>query len=191
MYIPSRLHLLRKRHLLHCHALRPLIIRLKLIHVQRERNPLYLFHSQSQSLNPPPLPPILPPFPHSPSPSSQTKPSSKNRRRHFKKGKLTSIKQKLASPPPTPVPLPGFTKNLSPYSYASNRPVPPQQSTSTSNLLASASNASASPGTTTENPSRNPILRLPCVTTPERGSEGASASNRPRTSLRSGEMERR
>jgi hypothetical protein len=55
------------------------------------------------------------------------------------KGPLTSIKQKLGDAgsasklaPVTnaPVALPGFTKNLSMYSKASNRWVPPQHKTS-------------------------------------------------------------
>jgi hypothetical protein len=115
-------------------------------------------------------------------------------------GELTSIRQKLgtiSSPSAShpvgmaPVALPGFTKNLSMYSYASNLCVPPQHNTSTSNLLASARSKSASVGATTVKPSMNPIRNEPCVTTWDSGRDVASESKRPLTILRSGDMLRR
>jgi len=120
---------------------------------------------------------------------------------YFSQTDLTSTRQKLgtgssasvSSTPPiiiAPVALPGLTKNLSIYSNASNRCVPPQQSTSTSSRFASASKTSGSVETSV-NPSRKPIRNWPCVTTCVSGDEAASTSKRPLTSFRSGATVRR
>lgn len=112
---------------------------------------------------------------------------------------LTSIKQKLgvgdsasklAPGKNAPVALPGLTKNLSMYSNASNRWVPPQHRTSTSSRLASASSRSGSLETRVK-PSRKPMRMPPWVTTCVRGRDVASTSVRPLTILRSGDRERR
>jgi len=89
-----------------------------------------------------------------------------------------------------PVALPGLTKNLSMYSKASKRWVPPQQRTSTSRRLASARSRSGSLETRVK-PSRKPMRMPPWVTTCVSGSDVASTSYRPLTILRSGATERR
>ncbi|KAI7515005.1 hypothetical protein KC347_g230 [Hortaea werneckii] len=73
---------------------------------------------------------------------------------------------KSSSPPPqhgAPVADPGFTKNFPSISYASNRCVPPQHSTSTSIWRAAMSKASGSPGGMIESPCVNPMRRLPLL----------------------------
>lgn len=162
----------RKSDFFHAYALNTIPILSQLINVECKRDTLNLILKNSLSLA----------------------------SRQMISGELTSIKQKLgtiSSPSAThpvgiaPVALPGFTKNLSMYSYASNLCVPPQHSTSTSSLLASARSRSASVGATTVKPSMKPIRNEPCVTTWDRGRDAASESKRPLTILRSGDMLRR
>jgi len=121
-------------------------------------------------------------------------------RSHSLSSKLTSISTKLgvgSSPfshqpvPKAPVALPGFTKNLPSISYASNRCVPPHNSTSTSICRAAINSASASPGGAIVCPCVKPMRNEPCVTTFESARFGASTSKSPFTICRSGAMLRR
>jgi hypothetical protein len=162
----------RKSDFFYAHALNTIRILPQLIDVERKRDTLDLMTKNRLSLT----------------------------SRQMISGELTSIRQKLgtiSSPSAThpvgiaPVALPGFTKNLSIYSYASNLCVPPQHRTSTSSLLASARSRSASVGATTVKPSMNPIRNEPWVTTWDSGRDVASESKRPLTILRSGDMLRR
>ena len=121
-------------------------------------------------------------------------------KRSNSRGKPTSIKQKLgvgSSPSGqkpvliAPVALPGFTKKRPSISKASNRCVPPHSKTSTSICRAAMRSESASPGGIRVWPWVNPIRRLPCVTTLERGRFGESTSKSPFTSCKSGAIWRK
>lgn len=158
--------------LLHSHILSTILPLPQLVNIQRQGNALNLYPVSQYKHHQPSNQPMA---------------------------QLTSIRQKLgtASSPSTdhpvekaPVALPGLTKNLSIYSKHSNLCVPPQQSTSTSSLFASARSISGSL-LTRVNPSRKPIRMLPCVTIWVSGREVASTSKRPLTIFRSGAIVRR